>query len=90
MASPKAATPAALTVLLPAQRRFAGQPLGAEMGKCLARADRLPDGEGGERAQLLRHFELLPRGWPMAASATPATRRCTSGCAPTPRMCVRT
>jgi hypothetical protein len=37
------------------------------MGRLLARADRLADGEPGERAQLLRHFDLLPRGWPMAA-----------------------
>lgn len=57
----------ALTLLLPERRRFAGQPIGADLGKALACADRLPDGEPGERAQLLRHFELLPRGWPMAA-----------------------
>ncbi|MFY2764980.1 phosphoglycerate mutase [Arenimonas sp. MALMAid1274] len=57
----------ALTLLLPERRRFAGQPLAPDIGKALARADRLPDGETGERAQLLRHFGLLPRGWPMAA-----------------------
>lgn len=57
----------ALTLLLPERRRFAGQPVGVEVGKALARADRLVDGEPGERAQLLRHFDLLPRGWPMAA-----------------------
>lgn len=56
-----------LTLLLPERRRFAGQPLGQGAAKALARGDRLPDGEAGERAQLLRHFELLPRGWPMAA-----------------------
>jgi hypothetical protein len=67
MASPAAATPPALCVLLPERRRFAGQPVGPETGKFLARADRLADGEPGERAQLLRHFDLLPRGWPMAA-----------------------
>ncbi len=67
MASPVAATPPALSVLLPERRRFAGQPMGAETGRLLARADRLADGEPGERAQLLRHFDLLPRGWPMAA-----------------------
>lgn len=55
------------TLLLPERRRFAGQPLAAETGQALARADRLPDGQPGEQAQLLRHFELLPRGWPMAA-----------------------
>jgi hypothetical protein len=57
----------ALAVLLPERRRFAGQPLGEAFGKALARADELPAAEPGERAQLLRHFDLLPRGWPMAA-----------------------
>jgi hypothetical protein len=57
----------ALAVLLPERRRFAGQPLGPAFGKALARADALADAEPGERAQLLRHFDLLPRGWPMAA-----------------------
>jgi len=67
MASPVATTPPALCVLLPERRRFAGQPVGVEAGRFLARADRPADGEAGERAQLLRHFDLLPRGWPMAA-----------------------
>ena len=66
MATP-AATPPALCVLLPERRRFAGQPVGAEAGRVLGRADRLADAEAGERAQLLRHIDLLPRGWPMAA-----------------------
>ncbi|MBP6597587.1 MAG: phosphoglycerate mutase [Arenimonas sp.] len=61
------ATPPALTLLLPERRRFAGQALASDVGAALARADRLDDGEPGERAQLLRHFQLLPRGWPMAA-----------------------
>ena len=66
--APTAAAPSpALTVLLPERRRFAGQPVAAGMGRFLARADRPVDGEGGERAQLLRHFDLLPRGWPLAA-----------------------
>ena len=56
-----------LTLLLPERRRFAGQALSPEIGKTLARADRLAVVDVGERAQLLRHFELLPRGWPMAA-----------------------
>lgn len=60
-------TSAALTLLLPERRRFAGQPLGDAMAKRLGRADRLPPADAGEQAQLLRHFELLPRGWPMAA-----------------------
>lgn len=65
MAAPAAAP--ALTVLLPERRRFAGQPVAPECGRILARGDRLADGEAGERLQLLRHFDLLPRGWPMAA-----------------------
>ncbi|MBW8366330.1 MAG: phosphoglycerate mutase [Arenimonas sp.] len=67
MVSPAAATPPALCVLLSERRRFAGQPVGAETGRFLARADRPADAEPGEKAQLLRHFDLLPRGWPMAA-----------------------
>lgn len=55
-----------LTLLLPERRRFAGQPLGDDAGRRLARADRI-DGAPGEAAQLQRHFELLPRGWPVAA-----------------------
>lgn len=64
------ATPAAmptLSLLLPERRRYAGQPLSPAVARALARADALPEGEAGERAQLLRHFDLLPRGWPMAA-----------------------
>ena len=54
-------------LLLPERRRFAGQPLSKPVARALGRADRLPDAEAGERAQLQRWFELLPRGWPMAA-----------------------
>lgn len=61
------AAPSALTLLLPERRRYAGQPLSPAAARALARADALADGEAGERAQLLRHFDLLPRGWPMAA-----------------------
>ncbi len=56
-----------MIVLLPERRRFAGQPLSAEAARRLGRGDRLPDGEAGERAQLMRHFDILPRDWPMAA-----------------------
>jgi len=56
-----------LIILLPEVRRFAGQPLGAEFAKRLGRADRLAAAESAERGQLLRYFELLPHGWPMAA-----------------------
>jgi len=58
---------AATTLLLPARRRFGGQTPGAPLAALLGRADRLADGEPGERAQLLRHVDLLPRGWPIAA-----------------------
>jgi hypothetical protein len=58
---------AALTLLLPERRRFSGQPLADAMANTLGRANRLPPADAGEKAQLLRHFELLPRGWPMAA-----------------------
>lgn len=61
------APPPALTLLLPERRRFAGQALSADIGRALARADHAVPGEAGERAQLLRYFTLLPRGWPMAA-----------------------
>lgn len=61
------ATAPTLTLLLPERRRFAGQPLGDEAGRWLARADRAADAAAGETAQLQRHFDLLPRGWPVAA-----------------------
>jgi hypothetical protein len=57
----------ALTLLLPPRSRFDGQPLPAGLGKALGRGDRLPDGQGGWRAQLQRHIGVLPRGWPVAA-----------------------
>ncbi|MFC4727607.1 phosphoglycerate mutase [Coralloluteibacterium thermophilus] len=55
-----------LTLLLPPAARLGGA-LGRDAGLRLARADRGPAGREGFRAQLERHFELLPRGWPMAA-----------------------
>ena len=62
---------ATATLLLPARQRLAGQPLPAALARALGRADAghgADDGAGGgERAQLLRHFQLLPRGWPVAA-----------------------
>lgn len=60
--------PVAETVfLLPERRRFSGQALSRVFAKRLGRADRLPDASPGECEQLLRYFDLLPRGWPMAA-----------------------
>ena len=55
------------TLLLPARTRFAGLHLPDVVARMLGRADRVATGESGERAQLLRHFDLLPRGWPVAA-----------------------
>ena len=55
------------TLLLPARTRFAGLRLPDAVARMLGRADRMPTGEPGERAQLLRHFDLLPRGWTVAA-----------------------
>lgn len=58
---------ATATLLLPPRIRLAGQRLPDVVARALGRADRLSIGDAGERAQLLRHFELLPRGWPVAA-----------------------
>ena len=57
---------ATTTLLLPARRRIAGTPA-PRTARLLGRADRLADGTPGEQAQLARHVELLPRGWPLAA-----------------------
>lgn len=58
---------ATATLLLPPRVRLAGQPLPEPIARALGRADRAPAGEAGVRPQLLRHFTLLPRSWPMAA-----------------------
>lgn len=58
---------ASATLLLPARDRLAGQPLSPALARALGRADATAAGESGERAQLLRHFDLLPAGWPVAA-----------------------
>lgn len=55
------------TLLLPARARLDGPRLSDAVAGALGRADRLPSAGAGERAQLLRHFDLLPRGWPVAA-----------------------
>lgn len=52
--------------LLPARQRFGGQELPHDVARWLGRADRR-DAGAGERAQLMRHFDLLPRAWPVAA-----------------------
>ncbi len=56
---------ASATLLLPARSRLAG-PLPPAIGKALARAD-AGQGDAGERAQLRRHFQLIPDHWPVAA-----------------------
>ena len=53
--------------LLPERRRFAGQSLTSNVASLLGRGDRLEISAAGERNQLLRYFEILPQGWPMAA-----------------------
>ena len=60
------------TLLLPAAERFGQQRLGDVAARALGRADRIAKGEPGRRAQLLRHFDLTPRHWPIAALARQA------------------
>jgi hypothetical protein len=55
-----------LTLLLPASERLPGS-LPPTLGKALGRADWHARGETGERAQLQRSFDIIPRGWPVAA-----------------------
>jgi hypothetical protein len=57
---------ASVTLLLTSRSRFAGQPLPTALAKVLARADRNL-GDSGQRAQLRRHFQLIPDHWPVAA-----------------------
>jgi hypothetical protein len=54
-----------MILLLPERRRLPVAP--PALAKLLGRGDRLADAEAGERAQLLRHFQCVPAGWPMAA-----------------------
>ena len=57
---------ASATLLLASRMRFAGQPLPAAFAKVLAQAD-YSSVDAGERAQLRRHFQLIPDHWPVAA-----------------------
>jgi hypothetical protein len=61
-------------LLLPGRTAFAGTALPAGFAVALGRGDR-SEGLPGRRAQLQRHFDLLPRGWPVAA----LTRECDAG-----------
>lgn len=69
------------TFLLPAAARFGQQRLGEDVARALGRADRDVAGEAGRRAQLLRHFDLTPRHWPIAALARQADAGDASGSA---------
>ncbi|TWI03798.1 hypothetical protein IP90_01614 [Luteimonas cucumeris] len=55
------------TLLLPAAARFGQQRLGATAARVLGRADHRETADAGRQAQLLRHFELTPGHWPIAA-----------------------
>lgn len=57
---------ATVTLLLPAAARLTGA-LSPALAAALGRSDPMPAAEPGERAQLLRYFELSPSGWPIAA-----------------------
>ncbi|MDB6164703.1 MAG: putative phosphotransferase [Xanthomonadaceae bacterium] len=57
---------ASATLLLPAGARLKGD-LPKPLARAFGQADRLPLRDAGNRAQLMRQFELLPGGWPMAA-----------------------
>ncbi|MFN4161723.1 MAG: phosphoglycerate mutase [Stenotrophomonas sp.] len=57
---------ATATLLLPARSRFPAAPLPDDVAKALGRAER-SSVDGGERAQLQRHFQLQPAHWPVAA-----------------------
>ena len=65
---------ASITLLLPPASRLAGR-LPSAIARAFGRADALRLDQPGERAQLLRHFDVLPRGWPIAA----LTRQLDSG-----------
>ena len=56
------------TLLLPPRAALAGVALPDGVAIALGRGDR-SEGEAGRRAQLQRHFEWLPRTWPVAALA---------------------
>lgn len=62
------AGPARATFLLPARERFGGQRLGEGTARAFGRGDVRSDAPG-TRAQLRRHFTLVPDHWPVAALA---------------------
>ena len=54
------------TLLLPAAARLIGQGIPTKAAKALGKGD-FSKVEAGERAQLRRHFRLIPDHWPVAA-----------------------
>lgn len=66
---------ATLALLLPPRDRLAGAlPAQPRLARWLGRGDRA-QGEAGGRAQLLRHFDVLPRGLAVAALTRELDRR---------------
>lgn len=60
---------ATATLLLPERTRFGAQRLSESTGQWLARADaQRREGAEHHRSQLARCFDVLPRGWPVAAA----------------------
>lgn len=57
---------AKVTFLLPPQAQLRGR-LPPPLAAMLGRSDVIPATDPGERAQLLRYFDLQPAGWPVAA-----------------------
>jgi hypothetical protein len=57
---------AKVTFLLPPQAQLMGR-LPPPFAAMLGRSDVVPATDPGERAQLLRYFDLQPHGWPVAA-----------------------
>lgn len=55
------------TLLLPAAARFGKQGLNAVAARAFGHADRIEHDNEGRRAQLSRHFKLVPDHWPIAA-----------------------
>ncbi len=70
------AAPRVLTLLLPPRERLRrGDVLPDRLGRVLGRGDVLEAGKPGREAQLLRHFDVLPRRVPIA----PLTRQLDAG-----------
>jgi hypothetical protein len=58
---------ASATLLLPARARFGAQRLKADVAKALGRADRHAGKDASGAGLNVRTFDILPRGWPVAA-----------------------